>query len=268
MDGHRSMTADARHASRRFTTMEGWREIGSGICSLRRASVRMITIEPQFDLERWHDHPMPTRPAMLDVGDRRKLGGETGGRTSAELADAQDPFDDAFVLEDSDTDEEKRGQVRSSRVVKSENGQSQKPGEEKVYHVFSQRQKWFLIVIIGVAGMFSGLSSNIYFPSLNTIAKASHPTVHNLNCSFEKLHALTHSIIGPSGQSQRRLPDHYVVPRYPRRGTSNMGLAVRRTWTKTNLSGLLYGLHHRQYCSELLAQFCGLTGFQGPAGSR
>ena len=187
MDGRRSMTADARGASRRFTTMEGWREIGSGIYSLRRASVRMITIEPQFDLERWYNHNMPTRSATPDVGDHRRQSGKTGGRTNAELADAQDPFDDALALDESDRDEEKGDQVRSSRAVQSEHRQSQKPGERKVYHVFSQRQKWFLIVIIGVAGMFSGLSSNIYFPSLNTIARASHLLIYNL-CSFEKIH--------------------------------------------------------------------------------
>ena len=266
MDGRRSMTANAGHASRRFTTLEGWREVGSGIYSLRRASVRMITIEPQFDLERWHDHNMPTRSATPDVGDHRRLSSKTGGRTSAELANAQDPFDDAFALEESDRDEEKRDQVRSSRDVQSENGQSQKPGEEKLYHVFSQRQKWLLIVIIGVAGMFSGLSSNIYFPSLNTIARASHLMVHN--CSFKNVHGLTDSIIGSSGQSRRRLVDRHVVPHHPRRGTNNMGLAVRRAWPKAYLSCLLYGLHHRQYCSELLPQFCSIASFQGPAGSR
>ncbi|KFG84450.1 hypothetical protein MANI_004149 [Metarhizium anisopliae] len=39
------------------------------------------------------------------------------------------------------------------------------------FHVFSRRRKWFIIVTIGVAGLFSGLSSNIYLPSLAAIAK-------------------------------------------------------------------------------------------------
>lgn len=39
------------------------------------------------------------------------------------------------------------------------------------YHVFSMRQKWFVVVTIGAAGLFSGLSSNIYFPALETIAQ-------------------------------------------------------------------------------------------------
>ncbi len=173
------MTADTPHAFRRFTTMEGWRELGDGIYSLRRASVRMITIEPQFDLEHWHNHNTSTRPAVPDVENHRRLRGKTGSRTSAELANAQDPFDDAFALDESDKDEEKWDGVHSSPAAQLENGQSQKPGGEKLYHVFSQRQKWFLIIIIGVAGMFSGLSSNIYFPSLNIIARASHFMVHN-----------------------------------------------------------------------------------------
>ncbi|ORY12455.1 major facilitator superfamily domain-containing protein [Clohesyomyces aquaticus] len=43
--------------------------------------------------------------------------------------------------------------------------------DEKPYHVFDKRKKWGVVVMIGVAGLFSGLSSNIYFPSLDAIAK-------------------------------------------------------------------------------------------------
>ncbi|PSR75447.1 major facilitator superfamily domain-containing protein [Coniella lustricola] len=38
------------------------------------------------------------------------------------------------------------------------------------YHVFDAKKKWFVVVMIGAAGLFSGLSSNIYFPSLDAIA--------------------------------------------------------------------------------------------------
>lgn len=41
------------------------------------------------------------------------------------------------------------------------------------YHVFPKGRKRFLVGVIGVAGLFSGLSSNIYFPSLDAIAKVS-----------------------------------------------------------------------------------------------
>ncbi|KAH8122965.1 hypothetical protein ACSS6W_002139 [Trichoderma asperelloides] len=42
---------------------------------------------------------------------------------------------------------------------------------EQPYHVFPKGLKRFLVGVIGVAGLFSGLSSNIYFPSLDAIAK-------------------------------------------------------------------------------------------------
>ncbi|KAK0612793.1 major facilitator superfamily domain-containing protein [Bombardia bombarda] len=51
---------------------------------------------------------------------------------------------------------------------------------EQPYHVFTKWQKWFVIVIIGTAGLFSGLSSNIYFPALDQIAK-------DLNVSLGKV---------------------------------------------------------------------------------
>ncbi|KAH8586296.1 major facilitator superfamily domain-containing protein [Bisporella sp. PMI_857] len=44
---------------------------------------------------------------------------------------------------------------------------------ETPYYVFSYKEKWLVVVMIGVAGLFSGLSSNIYFPALDTVAKVS-----------------------------------------------------------------------------------------------
>jgi hypothetical protein len=46
-------------------------------------------------------------------------------------------------------------------------------GPKEPYHVFSHRMKWAVVVLIGVAGLFSGLSSNIYFPALDAIAEVS-----------------------------------------------------------------------------------------------
>ncbi|KAK7698727.1 hypothetical protein SLS64_012207 [Diaporthe eres] len=42
---------------------------------------------------------------------------------------------------------------------------------DEPYHVFGNRMKWVVVAQIGVAGTFSGLSSNIYFPCLKTITK-------------------------------------------------------------------------------------------------
>lgn len=43
--------------------------------------------------------------------------------------------------------------------------------QEMPFHVYSKRVKWYLVVIIGMAGLFSGLSSNIYLPSLSAISQ-------------------------------------------------------------------------------------------------
>jgi MFS family permease len=41
---------------------------------------------------------------------------------------------------------------------------------EPPYHVFSTGKKWQLVGIVSLAGLFSPLSSNIYFPALGAIA--------------------------------------------------------------------------------------------------
>jgi sugar phosphate permease len=38
------------------------------------------------------------------------------------------------------------------------------------YHIFSRRQKWNLVFLVSLAGSFSPLSSNIYFPAIDSIS--------------------------------------------------------------------------------------------------
>ena len=42
---------------------------------------------------------------------------------------------------------------------------------ETPYHVFSMTQKRLLVYIVSLAGLFSPLSSNIYFPALGAISR-------------------------------------------------------------------------------------------------
>lgn len=77
----------------------------------------------------------------------------------------EDPFSDSFAVEPD-------GRVDKQNPFDDEwKVQDLEPEAEQPYHVFSRREKWFVIITIGVAGMFSGLSSNIYFPSLDAIAR-------------------------------------------------------------------------------------------------
>jgi hypothetical protein len=49
-----------------------------------------------------------------------------------------------------------------------------KKAPEPQYHVFSSGRKKQLVYIVSLAGLFSPLSSNIYFPALGAIADVSH----------------------------------------------------------------------------------------------
>ena len=42
-----------------------------------------------------------------------------------------------------------------------------------VYHIFTRKQKKFLVLLVSLAAVFSPLSSNIYFPALVSIANVS-----------------------------------------------------------------------------------------------
>ncbi|KAH8897306.1 MFS general substrate transporter [Thozetella sp. PMI_491] len=63
-----------------------------------------------------------------------------------------------------------RSRQKSQNPFDDSNGKAE-PEVDEPYHTFSPKQKWFVVILIGVAGLFSGLSSNIYFPSLDAISK-------------------------------------------------------------------------------------------------
>lgn len=122
--------------SRRFTTLEGWREIGTGVYVVGASRVFAHSIQHQFDADDYYDDRTSwTRPGKTD---------------SVSLQSWQ-------------------GRPVSAGFIKDEKRISVAP--EPPYHVFSNKRKWTVVVMIGVAGLFSGLSSNIYFPALDAIAK-------------------------------------------------------------------------------------------------
>jgi hypothetical protein len=61
----------------------------------------------------------------------------------------------------------------NNKVVEDKTELPPLPPPKESYHIFTPRQKWSLIFIISAAGLFSGLSSNIYFPAETQIAKVS-----------------------------------------------------------------------------------------------
>ncbi|KAF6828854.1 MFS multidrug transporter [Colletotrichum plurivorum] len=99
----------------------------------------------------------------------------------------RNPFDDARHAENQDKEDEDDGP----------------------YHVFPKRHKWAVIVIIGMAGLFSGLSSNIYNPSLDAIArdlKVNNSQVSLTITSYLIMQAVSPLLWGPMSDTLGRRP--------------------------------------------------------------
>lgn len=46
--------------------------------------------------------------------------------------------------------------------------------EVEPYHIYTKKQKWLLVYVVSLAAMFSPLSSNIYFPAIDSISTDLH----------------------------------------------------------------------------------------------
>jgi hypothetical protein len=132
---------EPRRISRRFTTLEGWYEVREGVYALGQKTLT-LNFAHQFDLEQCNDDR--TSFVASDKVETRHFTQHTSLR-----------HEDTFC------ESQKFSETRDAIAL------------EKPYHVYSSKQKWAVVVLIGVAGLFSGLSSNIYFPSLDAIANVS-----------------------------------------------------------------------------------------------
>lgn len=181
-------------ASRRYTTMEGWRDARTSVHAAAGIGLWILAPSPQFDPEVFLDEDTlaRTRTSVQTISNEKSSDSRTLSR-DRELAQEQrnsiqsipeNPFDDSkrdfendqspfedltYADHDSDSDHEPPAAPPPTQTP------SATPSEEP-YHVFGKSQKWFVVVTIGMAGLFSGLSSNIYFPSLDAIAKVCEPS--------------------------------------------------------------------------------------------
>lgn len=69
-------------------------------------------------------------------------------------------------------------EIEDITIINNNDDNSRQPPEEAAYHVFTKKEKWLVTVIIALAGLFSPLSSNIYFPALGAIANVSQLYTH------------------------------------------------------------------------------------------
>ncbi|KAG1828129.1 major facilitator superfamily domain-containing protein [Suillus variegatus] len=56
-----------------------------------------------------------------------------------------------------------------------------KQAAEKLYSIYTRQEKWFIVMIASLAGLFSPLTANVYFPAIPTIALAFHRSIESIN---------------------------------------------------------------------------------------
>jgi hypothetical protein len=183
---HRAMPAAQQMIARRHTAFDGLRHASVIFQSATRASIssaailglRLMSGDPQFDQDKYHeDQAVETRRSKqasssggirLDATQLRAVPSSPSNQTIT-----PNPFDDAPSFRNLDRDDP----FDDSKAIAELDQQTAFPYEqEQQYHVFTNKKKWFVVITIGFAGLFSGLSSNIYFPSLDAIAKVSKST--------------------------------------------------------------------------------------------
>jgi hypothetical protein len=138
----------SRRLSRRFTTLEGWREIGLGVYVMS-SNIRMFSLNLQFDPEILHQEPRPKSSEAVVPPVPKILPEEEWIRTSKDLA------------------------VKAIEGIRDEEvGEKRRSKEKDVsYHVYSRREKWNVIAIVCILGLFPGLTANIYLPTLNAVGR-------------------------------------------------------------------------------------------------
>lgn len=173
--------------SRRFTTLEGWHKVGEGVFSLGRATL-VYNFAEQFDLDR----------GTNENGLSTLRNNEEWITGSEKPCDVENPFSPCQTPD-------------LTRL----SAQAEKP-----YHVYTPRQKWIVVALISAAGIFSGLSSNIYFPSLDAIARVS-----SLNASNRWTRASS-PLPGPPRRKPRSQSHNYFVPDISRNIAAYVGFSV------------------------------------------
>lgn len=172
--------------------MEGWRDARTSVHAAAGIGFKFLAPSPQFNPEVLldDDDSSRTRASIHRGGSIHSVNSRSlsraqalsqEGRNSIQQSIPENPFDDrgedvhqlkspfddtTYAVHDPESDIE-----RSPTPPPTQTSSSTPP--EEPYHVFGKKQKWFVVITIGMAGLFSGLSSNIYFPALDAIANVS-----------------------------------------------------------------------------------------------
>lgn len=173
---------------RRFTTLEGYREAGKGIYLVGGSRITAIKLDSKprefYDSE-WgkvDERPDSTRNSRKE---QFRLASRALNDTPSSPTSRTPAPGNTFLQ----PEEARRNLAVGPGDVEIMTNRLPPPASaDQAFHIFNKRQKWTVIGIIGMAGLFSGLSSNIYFPSLEAISKVSSisffPTLYKLPSIF------------------------------------------------------------------------------------
>ncbi|KAF2177631.1 MFS general substrate transporter [Zopfia rhizophila CBS 207.26] len=165
-----------RRYSERFTTLSGWREIGTGVYAMG-SNIRIFPVQHQFDPKGFRDTRIQApRPRTAESKNSDQ---ELRPRTAASSESAEIERD---AWETSGTMRDEGGRmigkaIGSVRHVSPEVSrrarriEREKKSTRDVYHVFTPRAKWAVVILVAVAGLFTDLSWSAYVPALDAISR-------------------------------------------------------------------------------------------------
>ncbi|KAK4893564.1 hypothetical protein LTR27_008031 [Elasticomyces elasticus] len=87
------------------------------------------------------------------------------------------------------------------------------PTNSPPWSIFTSKQKRFIVLMVAIAGFFSPLSANIYFPALNTLSTDFHvtPAIMNLTLtSYMIFQGLAPTIFGDLADMAGRRPAYII----------------------------------------------------------
>ncbi|TQN68602.1 Itaconate transport protein [Colletotrichum shisoi] len=159
-------------------------------------------------LARHEEHASPTRTSSGSQTARSRS--SSGSRSTEITSSSEDVSARTSSLPSMPEGEGSHGTERGDPFADPRLRLAGRPVEEAPsYHVFPRRQKWFVIAVIGAAGLFSGLSSNIYFPALDVIAtdlQVSHQMVSLTITSYLAVQGVSPLIWGSISDALGRRP--------------------------------------------------------------
>ncbi|KAI0126655.1 major facilitator superfamily domain-containing protein [Xylariales sp. AK1849] len=172
MDQSEREAASRRGDTRRFTTMEGWREVANNLYYI--AGQGLINIDADLLDD---DRDIITRKAAhtRQTSSLAKRNDGLYGVFTQDQTESENPFADPETPNREHQEEE--NPFSNINAIKDTNKsvnsveKLEAVAVEEPYHIFPPRQRWQVVITIGAAGLFSGLSSNIYFPALDLIAQ-------------------------------------------------------------------------------------------------